>query len=65
LPEQVAIELIKKFVQKQFACKGQEIVEMNWKAIDASAAAVIDVPIPEIAEKFAEITKVAPDNFGC
>jgi len=64
LPEQEAIDLIKKFVQKQFARKGQEIVEMNWKAIDASAEAVIAVPIPQVEEKFAEISKVVPENSG-
>lgn len=64
LPEQEAIELIKKFVQKQFARKGQEIVEMNWKAIDESAAAVLPVPIPEVVEKFAEITQVVPAGSG-
>jgi pyruvate-ferredoxin/flavodoxin oxidoreductase len=64
LPEQEAIELIKKFVQKQFARKGPEIVEMNWKAIDAAVDGVISVPIPEVAEKFAEITKVVPDGSG-
>jgi pyruvate-ferredoxin/flavodoxin oxidoreductase len=64
LPEQEAIDLIKKFVQKQFARKGQEIVEMNWKAIDESAAAVLPVPIPEVVEKFAEITQVVPAGSG-
>jgi pyruvate/2-oxoacid:ferredoxin oxidoreductase alpha subunit/pyruvate/2-oxoacid:ferredoxin oxidoreductase beta subunit/Pyruvate/2-oxoacid:ferredoxin oxidoreductase gamma subunit len=64
LPEQEAIELIRKFVQKQFARKGVEIVEMNWKAIDAAAAAVIVVPIPDTVEKYAEIAKVVPDGSG-
>ena len=64
LPEAEAIELIKKFVQKQFARKGPEIVEMNWKAIDASAAAVIEVPIPEVSDKFAEIATVVPAGSG-
>lgn len=64
LPEEEAIKLIKKFVEKQFARKGQEIVEMNWKAIDASAAAVIEVPIPAESEKFAEVTQVVPPNSG-
>ncbi|MFN8312183.1 MAG: pyruvate:ferredoxin (flavodoxin) oxidoreductase [Cyclobacteriaceae bacterium] len=64
LPEAQAIELIKKFVQKQFARKGPEIVEMNWKAIDESAAAVISVPIPAESEKFAEITQVVPAGSG-
>ena len=64
LPEQEAIDLIKKFVQKQFARKGEEIVEMNWKAIDAAVDGVVAVPIPEVSEKFAEITKVVPDGSG-
>ncbi len=64
LPEAEAIDLIKKFVQKQFARKGQEIVEMNWKAIDASAAAVIAVPIPEEVDKYAEVTQVVPAGSG-
>ena len=64
LPEEEAIALIKKFVQKQFARKGPEIVEMNWKAIDASAAAVVAVPIPEVSEKNAEITAVVPAGSG-
>ncbi|MEK6782300.1 MAG: pyruvate:ferredoxin (flavodoxin) oxidoreductase [Bacteroidota bacterium] len=64
LPEAEAIQLIKKFVQKQFARKGPEIVEMNWKAIDASAAAVVAVPIPEEMEKYAEITAVVPEGSG-
>lgn len=64
LPEQEAIELIKKFVAKQFARKGQEIVEMNWKAIDASAAAVIAVPIPAENDKYAEVAEVVPPGSG-
>lgn len=64
LPEAEAITLIKKFVEKQFARKGQEIVEMNWKAIDAASAAVLEIPIPAESEKFAEITQVVPPNSG-
>jgi pyruvate/2-oxoacid:ferredoxin oxidoreductase beta subunit/pyruvate/2-oxoacid:ferredoxin oxidoreductase alpha subunit/Pyruvate/2-oxoacid:ferredoxin oxidoreductase gamma subunit len=64
LPEEESIALIKKFVQKQFARKGPEIIEMNWKAIDASAAAVIAIPIPDETDKFAEITQVVPAGSG-
>ena len=64
LPEQEAITLIKKFVEKQFARKGKEIVEMNWKAIDVSAEAVTAVPIPAEADKFAEITELVPAGSG-
>lgn len=64
LPEVEAIALIKKYVEKQFARKGPEIIEMNWKAIDASAAAVVEVPVPDSIDKFAEITAVVPPNSG-
>jgi pyruvate/2-oxoacid:ferredoxin oxidoreductase alpha subunit/pyruvate/2-oxoacid:ferredoxin oxidoreductase beta subunit/Pyruvate/2-oxoacid:ferredoxin oxidoreductase gamma subunit len=64
LPEAEAIALIKDFVKKQFARKGPEIVEMNWKAIDASVAAVTEVPIPLESEKFAEITSVVSADSG-
>ncbi len=64
LPEEEAIALIKKFVQKQFARKGPEIVEMNWKAIDSTVAAVVSIPIPEMADKFTEVAKVVPDGAG-
>ena len=64
LPEKESIELIKRFVQKQFARKGPEIVEMNWNAIDAAAAAVTEVPVPAESEKYAEITNVIPQDSG-
>jgi pyruvate-ferredoxin/flavodoxin oxidoreductase len=64
LPEQEAIDLIKKFVQKQFARKGPEIVEMNWNAIDAASAAVIAVPVPEEFDKYAELSAVIPKDSG-
>jgi len=64
LPEQDAIDLIKKFVQKQFARKGVEIVEMNWKAIDAAAAAIASVPVGDETQKFAEVTRLIPEGSG-
>ncbi|TVR68636.1 MAG: pyruvate:ferredoxin (flavodoxin) oxidoreductase [Spirochaetaceae bacterium] len=57
-----AIELVKKYVEKQFASKGREIVEMNWNAIDLSLDAVKEVPVPKKAEKWAEETVLVPDG---
>jgi pyruvate/2-oxoacid:ferredoxin oxidoreductase alpha subunit/pyruvate/2-oxoacid:ferredoxin oxidoreductase beta subunit/Pyruvate/2-oxoacid:ferredoxin oxidoreductase gamma subunit len=55
LPEDDAIALIKKAVEKSFAKKGREIVEMNWNAIDAAVDAIKEVPVPtEIAESAPE-----------
>jgi pyruvate/2-oxoacid:ferredoxin oxidoreductase alpha subunit/pyruvate/2-oxoacid:ferredoxin oxidoreductase beta subunit/Pyruvate/2-oxoacid:ferredoxin oxidoreductase gamma subunit len=67
VPAEEAIALIKKYVEKQFARKGKEIVEMNWKAIDVTCEAIVEVPIPAEAEKYAEITDVVPpgsDDFA-
>ena len=41
-----AIELIKAAAKKSFERKGMDIVEMNWKAIDASVAAIEEVVVP-------------------
>ncbi len=66
LPEKEAIELIKKYIEKQFMRKGPEIVEMNWKAIDASVDAIVEVKIPaaQAEEKNASIQEVVPAGSG-
>ncbi|MFT7232437.1 MAG: pyruvate/2-oxoacid:ferredoxin oxidoreductase alpha subunit/pyruvate/2-oxoacid:ferredoxin oxidoreductase beta subunit [Cyclobacteriaceae bacterium] len=66
LPEKEAIGLIKKYIEKQFMRKGPEIVEMNWKAIDASSEAIVEVAIPKIKkdEKNASIQEVVPAGSG-
>lgn len=64
LPEQEAIALIKKYIEKQFMRKGPEIVEMNWKAIDAAVDAVVEVPIPGRADKHADRQEMVPEGSG-
>ncbi|MCK5806315.1 MAG: pyruvate:ferredoxin (flavodoxin) oxidoreductase, partial [Lentisphaeria bacterium] len=46
LDQDEAIKLIKKAAEKSFAKKGMDIVEMNWKAIDASVEAIETVEVP-------------------
>jgi len=57
-----AIDLVKKYVEKQFIKKGKEIVEMNWKAIDMAVDAVREVPIPKKAEKSADNIVLVPEG---
>jgi len=66
LPEKEAITLIKQYIEKQFMRKGSEIVEMNWKAIDAAVDAVVQIPIPEpvAEEKSGKWQEVVPEGFG-
>ena len=62
LPADEAIELIKSAVEKQFKSKGREIVEMNWKAIDAAAGAIKEVPVPSEPAGGAEVSPVVPED---
>jgi pyruvate/2-oxoacid:ferredoxin oxidoreductase alpha subunit/pyruvate/2-oxoacid:ferredoxin oxidoreductase beta subunit/Pyruvate/2-oxoacid:ferredoxin oxidoreductase gamma subunit len=62
LPEDEAIALIKKAVEKQFKKKGQEIVEMNWRAIDAAVDAIKEVPIPSEDVGAAKVSPVIPED---
>jgi pyruvate-ferredoxin/flavodoxin oxidoreductase len=51
LPEKEAISLIKKYIEKTFIKKGEDIVKMNWNAVDKADEALVAVAVPEtIAE---------------
>ncbi|MCI1244701.1 MAG: pyruvate:ferredoxin (flavodoxin) oxidoreductase [Bacilli bacterium] len=45
MPYDKAQEWMKKFAEKSYAKKGQAIVELNWKAIDAGAEGLREVPV--------------------
>ena len=52
LPREEAISKIKKAIEKTYARKGQEIVEANIKAVDASLAHLHEVKIGEVNSVF-------------
>ncbi len=47
LPKDEAIEYMKKMAYKSYIKKGEAIVELNYKAIDAGANAMVEVSVPE------------------
>ena len=47
IPEDEAIELLKKYAKKAYGKKGDEVVKKNWDAIDAARDAVEEVKYPE------------------
>ncbi len=49
LPEDEAIELMKTAVKKAYGKKGEDIVQMNYKAIDRGAGATEKVEVPATA----------------
>ena len=64
LPEDEAIALIKKAIEKTYGRKGKEVVQMNWDAVDRSAAGLEAVPIPDKITKSAPMVKIVPDDAG-
>ena len=46
LPQEDAIKYMKAAAEKSYAKKGQDIVEANWKAIDAGATAFVKHEVP-------------------
>jgi len=55
LEEKKAIELIKNSIEKSFKSKGENIVKMNWAAVDKTSEALNEIDYPK------DITKV--DKF--
>jgi len=62
LPEKDAIALIKKAIHKSFIKKGEDVVKMNWDAVDRAAAALEEVPLPAKITKSAAVPKLIPDD---
>ena len=61
LPPDEAIAQIKKAITKTYGRKGEEIVKMNFAAVDAALAGLREVPIP--AEASTEAVASVPPRF--
>ena len=59
LPAQQAIEAIKNSICKTYAKKGDEIVEMNLRAVDQTLAHLYEVKVPECTVAGAGLSAVA------
>ncbi len=51
LEEDEAIALIKKTIEKSYKAKGEDIVKMNWDAVDKTSDALKKIVIPETSDK--------------
>ncbi|MCG8453803.1 MAG: pyruvate:ferredoxin (flavodoxin) oxidoreductase [Spirochaetales bacterium] len=49
LPETEAIQLMKNAIKKAYGRKGEDIVNMNWNAVDKSSEGLIEVAVPAAA----------------
>ena len=60
-----AIQMIKKAIDKTYRKKGEKIVEMNWKAVDKTAEALVEVPVPgSMPQNHMKMKKLVPDSAG-
>ncbi len=61
-PEQEAMDLIKNAIKKTFSRKGEDIVKMNWDAVDSAAAGLEEVAIPAaVGEAFVPKKLISDD----
>ncbi|MDE5898648.1 MAG: pyruvate:ferredoxin (flavodoxin) oxidoreductase [Treponemataceae bacterium] len=51
LPEEEAVRLMKEKIAEKFASKGQDIVDMNCRAVEEGVRSVRKVALPDIAEQ--------------
>ncbi len=49
LPQEEAIDALKNAIKKTYGRKGDEVVQMNYKAVDGALAALHEVKVPEKA----------------
>ncbi|HOR00110.1 MAG TPA: pyruvate:ferredoxin (flavodoxin) oxidoreductase [Anaerolineae bacterium] len=49
LPKEQALELIKVAVEDTYGDKGQKVVEMNYRAVDAAVQRIEEVQVPAVA----------------
>ncbi|MBA3045522.1 MAG: pyruvate:ferredoxin (flavodoxin) oxidoreductase [Euryarchaeota archaeon] len=47
LPVDEAVELLKKAIKKTYGNKGEKVVQMNWKAVDAALENLVKIKYPE------------------
>jgi pyruvate-ferredoxin/flavodoxin oxidoreductase len=59
LPYDTAVKLMKKYAEKAYGRKGQEIVEKNYNAIDAGKAGLVEIKVnPDWANLDVDVVKV-------
>ena len=62
LPEQEAIELIKKSIKKAYSRKGEDIVKMNCDCVDKASDALTQVEVPATITKSFTAPILIPDS---
>ncbi|MGB4704441.1 MAG: pyruvate:ferredoxin (flavodoxin) oxidoreductase [Candidatus Saccharicenans sp.] len=62
LPEEQAIDLIKKAIYKTYHKKGEDVVKKNMEAVDRALSALEEVPVPEKITRSAPTPRLIPED---
>ncbi|MBN2009676.1 pyruvate:ferredoxin (flavodoxin) oxidoreductase [candidate division KSB1 bacterium] len=63
LDRKQAIDMIKNAIKKTYGKRGEEIVKMNWAAVDKTDEALVEVTVPgDLPAEAMEVKKLIPDN---
>ncbi|MFZ5518134.1 MAG: pyruvate:ferredoxin (flavodoxin) oxidoreductase [Candidatus Zhuqueibacterota bacterium] len=63
LERKQAIQMIKEAIKKTYGKRGEEIVKMNWDAVDKTDEALVEVNIPaKLPEKSMVAKKLVPED---
>ncbi|MBU1077533.1 MAG: pyruvate:ferredoxin (flavodoxin) oxidoreductase [Spirochaetes bacterium] len=60
LPAEKAIKLIKDAIKKTYGDKGENIVKMNWDAVDKTIKAIEEIKVPSKITKSAKPVRLVP-----
>ncbi|MEE1086616.1 MAG: pyruvate:ferredoxin (flavodoxin) oxidoreductase [Schaedlerella sp.] len=64
IPEEEALDLMKKAAKATYGRKGDKIVQMNYDAIDAGAKQVVEIAVPESWKSCADEGLFTPEVKG-
>ncbi len=62
IPIEDAVKAIKDSIQKTYGKKGENVVAMNHRAVDAALNAVEEIPVPDKPTSNIEIPPIVPEN---
>ena len=62
LPKEEAIAAIKKSIEKTYGNKGEEVLRMNFQAVDSAIAHLSEVAIPNAVTSTIEMADTIPDD---
>ncbi|MCF6148782.1 MAG: pyruvate:ferredoxin (flavodoxin) oxidoreductase [Candidatus Kuenenia sp.] len=62
IPKEKAVESIKKEIKKTYMKKGEDVVKLNYEAVDRALQNIVEVPVPDKAMSKVRMINPVPDD---